>query len=474
MWIRVFLTCSLLACFPATAVRAFEDEEPPDHKLLSDAEVRDALPPRLKKLLLNAPSPRTSQIEWTLSHFGGYDDGLVERYITRTVGDTLWESNLGDANGFHRIAFVNLPPKGTPLEDLAKYMVPREEDAGTRNKLIFEGDVWYISKAERPFSGSVTSLDERSGALPNDFAAAGIMAGTEFGTGVLGVWPLELEKFPSAEFSSERLGSLDVVTAEWDNRRLEWHLDTKKGGLPVYAAFYRGDRLSRWSETEYSRIDGEWFPASTRFFRHDEETPRKVIDVQSATFDEPWHMQEIVPEDIGVLFGTQLVAWPGGHKRWDGTRLLTADEYNELVYIYGVRPDPRITEHLAELVKMTVEEYSAWVDATAEWQRDKYYKKHGEAPWLALESPEKDEWDLYVEDFIKRHKLDEPRVKSAEALLKRAKGIRDAHIRRNLGEIRRAQRRGDQEKLAVHEAYKKRVFDRILVRGLERLIPRKK
>ncbi len=241
----------------------------------------------------------------------------------------------------------------------------------------------------------------------------------------------------------------------------------------MYAAFYRGDRLASSSETDFAEIDGRWFPSTIRFYRGDDKTLRKVIDVQRASFDEPWHQQEIIPEDIGVLFGTRLYSWTKDMQCWDGVCLLTADEYDELIYIYGVRPDPRIVEMLAKSSRMTVDQYYALIDQTAEWVRDEYYEKHGEAPWLTMKSAEKDEWDVYVEKFIKKHKLDKPRVKRAGEILKRAKGLRDSHIRKNRREIRKAERRGDQEKLASYEAYTKRVFDKVLVRTLERLIPRK-
>ncbi len=61
----------------------------------------DRYPERVRNLL-SPQRPRTSQIEWTVTWRRGYADGLAERYITRTAGDTLWESNLGDEKGNHR------------------------------------------------------------------------------------------------------------------------------------------------------------------------------------------------------------------------------------------------------------------------------------------------------------------------------------------------------------------------------------
>jgi len=55
---------------------------------LAPTEPRDRYPPRLRTLL-ESRLATTSQVEWTASWVGGYDDGLVERHLTREAGDTL-------------------------------------------------------------------------------------------------------------------------------------------------------------------------------------------------------------------------------------------------------------------------------------------------------------------------------------------------------------------------------------------------
>ncbi|MFQ5495867.1 MAG: hypothetical protein ACE5EX_10855, partial [Phycisphaerae bacterium] len=112
--------------------------------------------------------------------------------------------------------------------------------------------------------------------------------------------------------------------------------------------------------------------------------------------------------------------------------------------------------------------------------RARYLKKHGEAPWLVKADDKPDEWDLYVKAFMKKHKLDEARVARAQALLTRAKKLRD-HYRRKQGlaEKKAARASGDgptaaAEKKEKYETLVQRVFDRVLVRGLEKLIPREK
>ena len=93
---------------------------------VTDLKVRNELPGALMRGV-GRLTPKTSQIEWTVSWGEGPDDGLVERHITRTAGNSVWESNLGDENGYHRREFRTFPPQGdvTP-EELEKYLYPRD------------------------------------------------------------------------------------------------------------------------------------------------------------------------------------------------------------------------------------------------------------------------------------------------------------------------------------------------------------
>lgn len=233
-----------------------------------------------------------------------------------------------------------------------------------------------------------------------------------------------------------------------------------------------GDRLLDHSETDFTNDDGRWVPTSIRFFEGESASPHKVIEVQQASYDQPEHAQEITPSDFGLLFGT-LMHQDDRSAYWSETGLISVDDYYELLRLYGVRPDRRILEFNVEGMGITVEEYLAQLDQITAQARDSYYAKHGEAPWLSVKSTEKDEWDLYVEEFIKEHKFDEPRVKRAKEILKRAKQLRDVYKRKNITEIRKAQRYGDRKKLAMFEAHTEAVFDKVLVSGLKKLVPEK-
>jgi len=441
---------------------------------ISDHGIRQKLPESLRRGL-GRDVPGTSQIEWTLTWDDKWNHGLVERHITRTVGDTVWQSNLGDENGYHQRTFRMSPPRGATSGEAESYMFPLETGAGTRNSLLHDGLAWDIDPAERPIVALVEPVETKIASLPLDFSAVGLAMGPNLGGNLFGVQPFDLEGFAEAEFDTFRAGRMEVVTVEFNDRRFEWHLDPFKNGLPVQAMLFRGGTLISQSETTYEQIDGRLFPMSVEFHTRDGTRPTRAVYVEKATFDQPWHMQSISPNDIGILFGTQLwSSLPGGPLRWDGLELLTSAEYHDLTDLYGFRPDPIVAELIGRAFNMTGEEYYAWLDRTQKWRREKYFKEHGTRPWL--DEPlgripgEKDEWDVYVEQFIKKHKLTKADVKRANQTLDRAKKLRDRYRKKHADDIRKAERDGDEEKLALYEGHKQRVFDEVLVASLNRLI----
>jgi len=280
------------------------------------------------------------------------------------------------------------------------------------------------------------------------------------------------EGFESATFREGVESGLPSVSAEWGgNFRLTWRFDDRYGGLPVGAALERDDELAGYSETEYERVGERWFPKSVHFYRSDSASPYKMIDVQRATFDESWHLQEITPTEIGALNGTQFSS-PDGQKAWTGVELIPVQEYFDLVNLDGVLPDPRILELEAKSLHQTLEEYLRFLERRSVQEREAYRKKYGEEPWLVKKSPkEKDEWDVYVDKFLTEHKLPEPGVKRANEVRDQAKKLRDAYRRKKAEELRKAKADIDSRKVAEYEGREKRIFDRVLVRGLKRLLP---
>ena len=439
--------------------------------LLGPAEPRDQYPPRLRSVF-DSHAPTTSQVEWTASWIGGRDAGLVERYVTRKAGDALWESNLGDESGYHRLVFRASPPAGISEEESRQYASPREETAGTRNSLVYDGQAWHLSPAERPLSGMLQPVEAARAWLPTDLPSIGLAPcwGSDLDANPFHLPNQQFEGFDSATFREGRENGLPTLSAEWGgSSRLAWRFDDRYGGKPVWAAFERDGVPVYSSETEYEKIGERWFPKSIRFYDRDSASPYKMIDVQRATFDEPWHMQEITPTDIGALYGTQF-GGPDGTKMWTGAELIPDDEFWKLVHLYDVLPDPRIMKMIAE-PEQTVDEYVQSLRAKGARWREAYRKKYNEEPWLVQKSPkEKDEWDVYVEKFLTEHKLPEPGVKRANEIRDQSKKLRDAYRRKNAAALRKAKEENDSRKVAEYEGIEKRIFERVLVRDLKKLV----
>jgi hypothetical protein len=194
-----------------------------------------------------------------------------------------------------------------------------------------------------------------------------------------------------------------------------------------------------------------------------------VIDVQKATFDEPWHIQEITPTDIGLLAGTDLLG-PEGVKVWTGGDLIPEDDFWPMVWLDDSILDERIAELKVEGTNQTVQQYRERLRRAGKRWREEYRQKHGEDPTLVpLRPNEKDEWDVYVEKFIAEHKLPEAGIKKAHEIRDRAKKLRDTYRLKNKADLREARREGDQKRIAEFEKLEKRIFERMLERPLQRL-----
>ncbi len=434
------------------------------------APTSDHLPSRLRAAL-NTGDVETSEVEWNLSWLGGYDDGLVERHITRTAGDTVWEANLGDSRGRHSASFLQSPSPYDSDEEIRRKMVPRDVDAGVRNKLLTGGWAWYLEHAERPLMGYASPLDKAAIGFPANPRVLGLSPGPphDSNSNSYGLSDADFEGFEDATFQESWENGYPTVTAAWgDQRSIKWRFDNRQGGMPVEASFYRADRLANHSETEYQRIGERWFPQSASYYDRESPDPFRLVDVQKATFDEPWHMEEITPSDIGALGGTQF-GGSEGTMWWTGAELLPNDEFLELLYLDDGIMDERIAELMVEGTTQSVEQYRASLRKSGDALRERLCKEYGSDPQAPKSGGEKDEWDAYVDEFLHKNELPDPAVKRAHAALTSAKRVRDAQRLRYSADVKKAQRNGDKKRIAQFDDREMRVFDRMLKRPLERL-----
>ncbi len=434
--------------------------------------------------LLSPQRPRTSQIEWTVTWGAGYDAGLVERYITRSAGDTVWESNLGDENGYHRTLFAHsdnpsthtLPGSSMTAQEVRQMGLqeaPKEKFSGPQNSMIYQGQVWRLN-SEHPVSGSVGPIGDPSAQGQVEPTSVGLRARweEEYSRSPFGLIPSQAEGLESASFSEASVNGRPTVSAAYGEHRLTWTFDDQQGGLPVETAFYSNDRLAYYSRTQAQQVAGRWLPRSVEFYLGDGATPYKVIDVQCATFDEPWHMQDLTPGEIGPVYGTQF-STPTGMKAWNGLELMDMGAFWELVNLFEVLPDQRWLEAIGKSVGKSAEQYAEILRRQGDHVREVYFREHGEKPWLDAPSPkekDRDEWDVYVEQFLAKHKLPAPGVQRANEIRDQSKKLRDAYRRKNEAKLREAKKEGDPRKIAEYEGIEKRIFDNVLVRELNKLV----
>ena len=449
--------------------------------LILFAAADDRYPVRLRNVL-DPERPRSSQLEWTVTWIGGWDDGLVQRYVTRTAGDTVWESNLGDQNGDHRASFTHPGNKFSStqfgvsvsrekIENMGLEEVPKERNSGTRNSMVYEGEVWYLN-ADKPVSGFLSPVGSSDARAPTNLESVGLRPSWEddYPTNPFGLPRIHSEGLESATFVEGSEKDRVTLTAEYGSYRLTWTFDDNKGGLPVEAALYRNDLLLCYSRTESEKKGGRWHPSAVEFYMAESTSPYKRIDVQRATFDEPWHMQEITPDQIGRVYGT-VFSTPDGDQVWNGFELTDSAEFWEAVYLYDMLPDRRILDVEAKLAGLPYDEFVASHRLHGERLRREYERKHGEEPWLAKKpGKEKDEWDIYVEEFLTKHKLPAPGVQRANEIRDQSKNLRDAYRRKNESKLREAKKEGDPRKIAEYEGIEKRIFDNVLVRELNKLV----
>ena len=81
--------------------------------------------------------------------------------------------------------------------------------------------------------------------------------------------------------------------------------------------------------------------------------------VAEASFDEPWHWQEpFTPNDIDIGLGMQI----SGDRFWDGTQLISREQYMDLIHLYEVSEHPDVVAKHAEFMGKTPAEYLAWME----------------------------------------------------------------------------------------------------------------
>lgn len=406
-------------------------------------------------------------------------DGNTDRFVTEIAEDTLLEQHLGDGTGYHAADHTRIKqwladnPEFHQTEEMNRWGF-----AEPKYKLLADGYAW--SKEGSGPTATAISRDWRPSSMPYDIARCGL--GPAFGPEIdneLGVPQSLLSYVAEGEYSETVLESGRVVTLTGSSHRLEWQLDASKGGQPTKVTLYRNDAPIFWSVSELKEFDGRWFPATTSYFkaRHrNGDEPYVVVTVLDASFDKPEHRQlPFGADDIGIGLGHSINVTfadgtgPGRPMYWDGVELITKEEFDELIYLYGLPLDPRKVENDARYLRLTKEEFLEQLDKTRELRRKQYAEKHGQEFHALIKLTEEDDWDRYVREFVAKYSLQGSRKDAAYSLLDRCKRVRERY-RRQLSPAGSDASVNDAKKNRL-SLIEQRIFERQLKRHLVSLLP---
>ena len=443
------------------------------------------LPPAVQRAVSTDHPWRTSHIEYTITTAEDAQSNS-EHYILRSVGDSIWQTNLGNDKGRHERQYKEVlqwlaeHPELEQTEEMHDYKF-----AEPHHTLVYDDQIWYKM-------GSGISAKVR----PTSFPSRGVPPDAIFDPLASGIAPLparyfadllEVPKGPPtsvwdrATYQVRENEPFQTITSEVEFRgqsyQLEWEIDPARGNTPVSSTLLLNGEVQYKSLTELQEIGGRWVPKQTQFFRHDFEEgskPYRVIDVTNASFDEPWHPQEpFTPNDIGIALGHQL-AVQGSRTLmyWDGTALLSKDDYDELINLYGVDPDPSVVARQAKWMRTTPEGYLKMLSDSRSLYRQRWEKEHGPFDIRLEGKSEQDPWDSYVQDFIEKNRLTGKAREFAQKTLRKAKRIRSFHQKRYRARIRTIDENGKAREKEAFDTIKNRIFKQVLVKNLRRLAPK--
>ncbi|RJP38609.1 MAG: hypothetical protein C4547_04325 [Phycisphaerales bacterium] len=203
---------------------------------------------------------------------------------------------------------------------------------------------------------------------------------------------------------------LKVVTAHLQSGGKQvWWLDDTVGGNPVRCALISEDKVVAESQTTYREYAGGRFVDSISYYDSTRNLRRRDI-VLDASFDQPWHSQQLGPKEIGVLEGMMV----GGRDlvgvrpaRWDGAKIITHEMYTARVEAGLLDPSP----------------YLIMLERVREQGGPGVLPNQPLAVDLVIVAREPGLWERYTRTFVLTHALDTERARQAWCLLRQCQGL---------------------------------------------------
>lgn len=302
------------------------------------------------------------------------EGGRVHR--ARFAEDEFLEEDCGDREGV-----VNRDSQGTPNPDVA-----------TRHNhiLLYDGHQWQNETggrlAELYRNRNNRIIDARTFGL-----SANLPRGHHFRRALLSE--------PNVRWDVERTveGLYRVIRQDPENGWMTNYLvDPERGYNAVEITVSKSGKLQHSMKAQLKDFDGVWFPERVEYFEHDFEDGKKpvhVIEVQSASFNQPDHPRRLTPEDAGIEIGTtiQVLDENGNiteHLGWDGEKLAPHDEVMARVKRGELQLGPTYLKDVQRSLARgrTIDSFI-------------------------------NEWEQYTHRFIERYKLDDGQRERAKTIL---------------------------------------------------------
>jgi hypothetical protein len=365
------------------------------------------LPPALAALVADRMSVANGEVEFTWSSSRWRE---TRHYTSRFTADDqllIWH---GDEEGvLWRDADGR--PRTRTVSDVAPYYT-----------LAHNGYTWLVNDG-----APLGDVRRQAGAVSGapDMRSLGFTVGVPF-------WdPDQSLALPGAEYVVSEGPDAVRVVAVLGDLRTTWTLDPQSR-LPVSIRQERRGELLREARIQLARTGDRWYPRSVEFFTSDHKgglEPSETIRVTRARFDAPDLPQQITPADIGIDAGFNAIEYDEnmrrvGNRIWDGSALVSSEEYSERVRRGELQPGEHFKRNVARASLMQ-REAAALLAETPE--------RHGPARRPRLFAPLEEwegEWDRYVRDFCERYDLDASQRQHAQRLLQDCKARARDYIQR--------------------------------------------
>ncbi len=121
------------------------------------------------------------------------------------------------------------------------------------------------------------------------------------------------------------------------DRQVHYWLDPQRDWNPVRVTVVEDGKVAHEARSTLAQFDDIWFPERVEFYHAthaDGNEPAYVIEVLSASFNQPDHPRELTPAMIGIDVGTQVAYYergavfrPARTVTWDGEKFIALEEF---------------------------------------------------------------------------------------------------------------------------------------------------